>query len=179
MLKTLLATAAFAAHLAGAAAANDATTTDVAPEATTMMAFDHMSINVADFDAAMAWYQEKLGFSVDVSWRVEALNGKQLAYLSLGETVIELVAADEGGAGLPAAQTFQDHFARTGYGHLCFIVDDVDATLTSLEAKGVPVFVTAETYALDGTPYERRVGFIQDPEGNVIEFAEPLRMRTE
>ena len=181
MLKTLLATAAIAVHLAGAATAGDATPAEpasAAPESATM-AFDHMSINVADFDGAMTWYQEKLGFEVDVSWRVEALNGKQLAYLSLGETVIELVAADEDGAGLPAPATFQDHFARTGYGHLCFIVDNVDETLTRLEAKGVPVFVAAETYSLDGTPYERRVGFIQDPEGNVIEFAEPLSMRTE
>ncbi|MEO1241665.1 MAG: VOC family protein [Pseudomonadota bacterium] len=175
MMKTLLVAAAIAIPMAGVATASDVENrTD--PEIEDM-AFDHMSINVADFDGAMTWYQDKLGFEVDVSWRVEALNGKQLAYLSLGDTVIELVAADEGGRGLPVAATFQDHFARTGYGHLCFSVEDVDATLARLEEKGVPVFVTAETYALDETPYERRVGFIQDPEGNVIEFAESLRIR--
>lgn len=181
MLKTFFSTAAAIVYLSGAAHADDAAASvPAAAEADrTAMAFDHMSINVADFDGAMTWYQHMLGFEVDVTWRVEALDGKRLAYLSLGDTVIELVAADEGGTGLPAAATFQDHFARTGYGHLCFSVDDVDMMLVSLEAKGVPVFVTAETYALDGTPYERRVGFIQDPEGNVIEFAEPLRMRTE
>ncbi len=175
MMKTLLMAAAILIPLAGAATASDVEIrSDLEIEG---MAFDHMSINVADFDRAMTWYQDKLGFEVDVSWRVEALNGKQLAYLSLGDTVIEIVAADQGGRGLPAAASFQDHFARTGYGHLCFSVEDVDATFARLEKKGVPVFVTAETYALDGTPYERRVGFIQDPEGNVIEFAEPLRIR--
>jgi lactoylglutathione lyase len=141
------------------------------------MAFDHMSINVRDFDGAVAWYTEKLGFEVDVAWRVEALNGKRLAYLSRGDTVIELVAADDGGAGLLPPNSFADHFARTGYGHLCFVVANVDDTLEALEAGGVPTFVAAETYALDGTPYERRVGFIKDPEGNVIEFAEPLQAR--
>ncbi|MEO0400174.1 MAG: VOC family protein [Pseudomonadota bacterium] len=141
------------------------------------MAFDHMSINVADFEAALDWYQEKLGFKLDVAWRVAALDGKQLAYLSLGDTVIELVAADAGGIGLPAPTDFADHFGRTGYGHLCFSVDSVDAVLAELQARGVPTFVRAETYALDGTPYERRVGFIKDPEGNVIEFAEKLRLR--
>lgn len=181
MLKTFFATAGVIAHLSGAEAAADMAASVPAPATaeTAVMTFDHMSINVADFDGAMAWYQDILGFEVDVSWRVEALDGKRLAYLSLGDAVIELVAADAGGAGLPPAQTFQDHFARTGYGHLCFSVDDVDAMLESLEAKGAPVFVMAETYALDGTPYERRVGFIQDPEGNVIEFAEPLRRRAE
>ena len=178
MLKTFLATAALIAHLSGAAQASDASAPGAATDKT-VMAFDHMSINVADFDGAMAWYQDKLGFDVDVSWRVEALDGKRLAYLSYGDAVIELVAADEKGAGLPPAKTFQDHFGRTGYGHLCFSVDDVDGMLTMLEAKGVPVFVSAQTYALDGTPYERRVGFVQDPEGNVIEFAEPLRLRAE
>lgn len=176
MLKILFATAAVLAHATGAAWAADLEAST--PVEVQAMTFDHMSINVADFESAMAWYQDKLGFEVDVSWRVEALNNKQLAYLSLGDTVIELVAADEGGVGLPAAMTFGDHFGRTGYGHLCFSVEDVDATLRSLEAKGVPTFVNAETYSLDGTPYERRVGFIQDPEGNVIEFAEPLRVRT-
>jgi len=39
----------------------------------------------------------------------------------------------------------------------------------------VTAFVTAETYPLDGTEFERRVAFIHDPEGNVVEFGEPLR----
>ncbi len=41
--------------------------------------FDHVSIHVANFDGMVRWYQEKLGFKLEVSWRVEALNGKQLA----------------------------------------------------------------------------------------------------
>ncbi|MEO1657312.1 MAG: VOC family protein [Pseudomonadota bacterium] len=175
MLKPLIFAGAIAAVSALSAPFNNADMTETTSiEALT---FDHMSINVADFDAAMDWYQEKLGFTVDVAWRVEALDGKRLAYLSLGDTVIELVAADEGGMGLAAPESFSEHFGRTGFGHLCFETDDVDGILADLEARGVPTFVRGETYALDGTPYERRVGFIQDLEGNVIEFAEPLRQR--
>lgn len=60
--------------------------------------FDHMSVNVGDFDAALAWYRDILGLTVDVSWKVGALNGKQLAYLSLnGTRVLEIVAADANG----------------------------------------------------------------------------------
>lgn len=49
--------------------------------------------------------------------------------------------------------------------------------MASLAARGVPAFVKAETYPLDGTVFERRVAFVNDPEGNVIEFGEPLRKR--
>lgn len=173
MLKHLLAATAAIALLVGAAPAQAQTQTSdhTAPQ---IMSFDHMSINVADFDAAIDWYTSRLGFEVDIAWQVEALDGKRLAYLSLGDTVIELVAADDGGIGLPPASSFADHFARTGYGHLCFEVTSVDAMLYDLRAQGVETFVTAETYPLDGTIYQRRVGFVQDPEGNVIEFAEPL-----
>ena len=139
--------------------------------------FDHMSINVRAFDAMIDWYRDRLGFEVEVAWRVEALDGKRLAYMVTGDTRIELVEADPDGIGLPPPETFPEHFGRTGYGHLCFAVDDVGAVLSGLEAEGVPTFVRAETYALDGTDYERRVGSIQDPEGNVLEFAEPLRHR--
>lgn len=136
--------------------------------------FDHMSLNVRDFDAMMAWYQSALGFTVAVAWRVNALNGKRLAYLDLGTTRLELVEADPDGIGLPEAEDFLAHFARTGYGHLCFAVDDVDQVMEDLAGAGVPTFVQAETYDLDGTPYRRRVGFMKDPEGNVLEFGEPL-----
>ncbi|MEM8791778.1 MAG: VOC family protein [Pseudomonadota bacterium] len=136
--------------------------------------FDHVSLNVRAFDDLMVWYQEKLGFEIEVAWRVNALNGKRLAYLTLNDTRLELVEADANGIGLPEAADFLAHFARTGYGHLCFAVDDVDQILSALEEEGVPTFVRAETYALDGTQYLRRVGFVKDPEGNVLEFAEPL-----
>lgn len=144
-----------------------------------MSGFDHMSVNVSDFDAAVAWYRDTLGLKVDVSWKVGALNGKQLAYLSLsGTRVLEIVAADANGTGLRPAATFGQHFGRTGYGHLCFATDSVDTTMAALVARGVPAFVKAETYPLDGTVFDRRVAFINDPEGNVIEFGEPLRKRS-
>lgn len=141
--------------------------------------FDHMSINVAAFDRAVAWYCDALGLEVETSWRVGALDGKQLAYLTLdGQRIIEIVAADADGIGLPAPDSFAQHFGRTGFGHFCFATDSVDATMAALAARGIEAFVTAETYPLDGTVFERRVAFIKDPEGNVIEFGEPLRKQS-
>ena len=139
---------------------------------------DHMSINVANFERAVTWYSAVLGLDVEVSWRVGALAGKQLAYLSLnGRRVVEIVAADEDGSRLKPDQSFGAHFGRTGFGHLCFATDSVDTTMAKLEQRGVKAFVNAETYPLDGTKFIRRVGFVQDPEGNVVEFGEPLRVK--
>lgn len=138
--------------------------------------YDHMSINVVDFDAALEWYSNVLGLELETAWMVPALDGKQLAYFRLnGVRVLEIVAADPNGTGLRPEQSFAQHFSRIGFGHLCFATESVDATMKKLAERGVPAFVSAETYPLDGTAFERRVGFIQDPEGNVIEFGEPLR----
>ncbi|MEM9030183.1 MAG: VOC family protein [Pseudomonadota bacterium] len=138
--------------------------------------FDHMSVNAIDFDRMLSWYREVLDLELDVSWKVQALDGKRLAYLSLnGSRVVEIVAADENGTGLRPPTSFAQHFGTVGFGHLCFATDDVDRTMAAFAARGVPAFVKAETYPLDGTTYERRVAFVQDPEGNVLEFGEPLR----
>ena len=146
-----------------------------APAALAAARFDHVSLNVRDFDAMLAWYHAKLGFRTEVAWRDAALDGKRLAYLRLNDTCLELVEADAGGAGLPEAMSFPAHFGRTGYGHLCFSVASVDATLDALLAVEVPTFVQAATYDLDGTPFRRRVGFVKDPDGNFLEFGEPLQ----
>ncbi|MEM9781533.1 MAG: VOC family protein [Pseudomonadota bacterium] len=166
---TTLATAAFTALPIDAQPASGPTVA-----ATSGIRFDHVSLNVRAFDRMMAWYRDVLGFRVEVAWRVAALDGKRLAYLVLGDTRLELVEADPDGLSLPAPEDFRAHFARTGYGHLCLAAENIDALMAGLAARGVPSFVRPETYDLDGTPYRRRVGFIKDPEGNVLEFAEPL-----
>ena len=141
--------------------------------------FDHMSINVSDFDRAIDWYTDILGLELEVSWNVAALGGKRLAYLTLGGVrVVEIVAADPDSTGPRPDATFARHFGRTGYGHLCFATESVDKTMAALASKGVESFVSAETYPLDGTNYERRVAFVRDPEGNVVEFGEPLRIES-
>lgn len=138
---------------------------------------DHVSIHVTDFEGAMTWYTDKLGFKPEVVWRVAALDGKRLVYLSKGGFWIEIVQAAPVSSGLPPVESFPEHFARPGYGHICFATAEIDAVLADLERRGVPAFVRAQTYPLDGTTFERRVAFVKDPEGNVIEFAGPLVRR--
>ncbi len=148
-----------------------------APHSLDWLRYDHVSIHVANFDDMLRWYTDKLGFKQEVSWRVAALDGKQLAYLSKNGAWIELVSAAPVQSGLPPVKSFPEHFSRLGFGHLCFSTNDIDGVMRDLEAGGIAPFVKAETYPLDGTVFERRVAFIQDPEGNVIEFAGPWRER--
>ena len=136
------------------------------------MRADHACVNVADFGTGLAWYRDVLGFRELVRWTVDGLAETQLAYLELNGFRIELVAgpttADT--AQLPRAGNFAEHFAERGITHLCFAVSDVDAALNECARRGAPTF----SPGLDFPPLGLRVGFIQDPFGNVIEFKGPM-----
>lgn len=139
---------------------------------TLSMRADHVALRVANFAETLSWYKEKLGFKEEVVWTVEELLGMQLAYLEHNGFRLEII----GGGGFQPTQTlpasFQEALDIPGYGHLCFEVEDIDAVLAELEQRGVPTFVPAATYPLSN--YWRRVGFVLDNSGNVIEFAESL-----
>ena len=136
------------------------------------MRADHVSLRVADFEATLNWYKEKLDFQEEVVWTVEGLSGMQLAYLKLNDSRIEIV----GGGNFEPLQkpptNLQDALAVLGHGHLCFEVEDIDAVLAELEQRGVPPFIPAQTYPLSN--YWRRISFVLDNNGNLIELAEPL-----
>jgi catechol 2,3-dioxygenase-like lactoylglutathione lyase family enzyme len=136
------------------------------------MVVDHVMINVSDFGRSVAWYQDKLGFKEVVHWTVEGLDEKHLAYLQRGDFLIEIASGPKSDvtAQLPRATDFASHFSQRGITHLCFKVHDVDTALDSLGKLNVPTF----SPAIDFPPLDCRVGFIQDPDGNVIEFKGPL-----
>lgn len=72
---------------------------------------------------------------------------------------------------MPVASNFGESLRTTGIGHFCFRVDDVDAALAAMNRRGVPTFVDAVDYPNVG----RRVGFVKDNNGNIIEFAGSLK----
>jgi catechol 2,3-dioxygenase-like lactoylglutathione lyase family enzyme len=132
---------------------------------------DHVCIGVDDFEGVLAWYCEKLGFAVEKRWHVEKLPGVQLAYL-IGPDGFRLEVLGGGqGPRSPIGADFAEHLGIRGWNHLCFWSDDVDATMADLAAWVVGAFVPVTDYPIGA---ERRVAFVQDPEGNVIEFAGPL-----
>jgi glyoxylase I family protein len=118
---------------------------------------DHVEIIPRDFERSLAFYTGVLGFTVDHRYPIDAPPLKEVAYLTLHDSAIELLRAENP---LPRAQ----QQGQAGYRLMAWEVDDMEATLKDLAAKGVQPswgprrrdeFVRAE---------------ITDPDGNAIEL---------
>jgi lactoylglutathione lyase/glyoxylase I family protein len=131
------------------------------------LSHDHVAIRAVDYAGTIAWYQDKLDFTIDQEW---PFGDMQLAYLSNGSAKIEILG---GSAAEPHApvDTLDDSFGVEEYHHFCVNVADVDATLAELRARDVEVLGDA----IDLDAIGRRLGFLKDNNGNIIELAAPLR----
>jgi methylmalonyl-CoA/ethylmalonyl-CoA epimerase len=101
---------------------------------------DHVGIAVPSLaDATAAW--EALGFRVEATHDVPT-EKVRVAFLPVGESRLELLEPTD-----PSSAIARFLEKRSGLHHVCVLVDDLDAALASMKAKGVPL--------LDETP---RVG---------------------
>lgn len=96
------------------------------------LAFEHVGITVTDLDRSINFYTGVFGFLV---LRRTTLN----AYLHLGEDLLELILASE--PRLPerpadAPAWHDEMFRRVGLNHIGFRVDDMDAAVAEIEARG-------------------------------------------
>jgi methylmalonyl-CoA/ethylmalonyl-CoA epimerase len=93
---------------------------------------DHIAIVVEDIDAALGFWRDALGLDLT---HVEDVPEQQsaVAFLPTGESEVELVKPTSGSSGVAR------YLAKRGPGihHICFEVDDIDATLATLKARGV------------------------------------------
>ncbi len=93
---------------------------------------EHIALAVSDLDAAVAHYRDVWGLEVSHRERVED-QGVEEAMLPLGESFLQLL-------GPTGPETTVGKFiARRGEGlhHIAYEVDDLEATLAELQAKGV------------------------------------------
>jgi methylmalonyl-CoA/ethylmalonyl-CoA epimerase len=135
------------------------------------MTIDHIMICVPNYEETLQWYQEKLDAAIEKEWLVDELPDLKLAYLNIHGFRLEVVASSQAQSGMPIVSDFGESLRTTGIGHFCFRVDDVDAALAQMNRRGVPTFVQAADYPNVG----RRVGFVKDLNGNIIEFAGSLK----
>jgi catechol 2,3-dioxygenase-like lactoylglutathione lyase family enzyme len=124
---------------------------------------DHVALRVVDYDGTVAWYVEKLDFVLGAEW---GFGDMRLAYLRHGDVTIELLG---GSTAEPQGdvESLELTFGREAIHHFCLAVDDLDATLTELDRRGV---------ALVAEPFEveeigRRMAVIKDNSGNLIELS--------
>jgi glyoxylase I family protein len=105
----------------------------------------HVSVNVADVDAAVAFYVDQLGMTVRTDRPDFGFPG---AWLDAGEQQLHLI-----GGSVPASEG--QHFALR--------VADLDATIAELRASGARIS--------DASPVGTgRQAFITDPSGNLVEL---------
>ncbi len=93
---------------------------------------NHVAIAVPDIDGALGFWRDSLGLEVH---HVEEVPSQKavVAFIPVGESEVELVkpTADDTGTAKFLAER------GPGMHHLCLEVDDIDAMLVELKAKGV------------------------------------------
>jgi len=124
------------------------------------MAFsiEHVTIRVRDLEASVDYYQRM--FAARVILRRNLAGEKKIAFLRIGESMLELMAF--GPANEPVDS--REHY---GVHHIGIKTDDFVATYKDLKAKGAEFL---------GEPFEPTPGihlvFLRDLNGAVIELAQ-------
>ncbi len=120
----------------------------------------HSRMRVDDLERTIAFYRDVLG--LEVVERHESPRGSRLAFLkaSGSDELIEICS-------YPAAGPVR---VQEDLVHLAFEVDDLDAAIAELSAKGVPI-TDGPTTTSSGT----RFAFIDAPEKYEVELIERTR----
>ena len=95
---------------------------------------DHIGIAVRDLDAALAFYRDALGLHVEESEEV-ATQRVRAHFIPVGEPALELLEAT---ASDSAIAKYIDK-RGPGIHHITLRVDDIDAALGQLKARGIRV----------------------------------------
>ena len=117
----------------------------------------HSMIRVLNEDRSVAFYKE--AFGLEVAERLD-FDTFTLVYLANAENTIELELT------VNKDQT-KPYDLGNGYGHIAFVVDDVDAEHKRFEAEGFAPRKLVD-FAHDGELLARFF-FVQDPDGYQIE----------
>jgi len=130
---------------------------------------NHSAIRVPDFDAAVAWYAEKLDFRLRQSAPVAGLTFGFL-YSATDDSFHFEVLAGSGADSRPPYKDLYDSYKMSGWHHIGFQVESVDAAIDELKRRGVTV--VSEPH--DAPAVGLRVAFFADPWGNLFEMIQPL-----
>ncbi|RRW40420.1 VOC family protein [Pseudomonas luteola] len=122
----------------------------------------HGGISVPDLNAAIAWYSEMLGFTLENRQYIPQIPAT-VAFIRQGDYRIELFEL-EGAAPLPPDRR-EPHLdlLTHGHKHLCFAVPDVTQAFDILRSKGADIVFER---VIEGTP----MGFLRDNAGNLLEL---------
>lgn len=109
---------------------------------------DHIAVLVPDLEEAKSFWVDALGLELE---RVESVpeEAVDIAFLPVGDSEIELLQPTDPESGVAK------YLAKKGAGmhHLCFEVDDIEATLDRLRTANVPLITETAKVGSGGKKY--------------------------
>lgn len=121
------------------------------------MKFDHAALQVQSMDRAIAFYTEKLAFTLNHR-AINEEEQEEYAFISAGDVRIELIQDLTGDYSLPILR-------KPFCPHLCMEVEDLEKAVSDLKAMEIPI--------LRGPlkiEHEETWVYFSDPDHNVLEF---------
>jgi lactoylglutathione lyase len=120
----------------------------------------HTMIRVADLDAAMEFFREKMGM-VEIR-RTESEKGRfTLVYLAAPEDVVRAAETFAPTLELTYNWDKEDYTGGRNFGHLAYEVEDIYAYCEKLAKAGV---------VINRPPRDGRMAFIRSPDGISVEL---------
>ena len=114
----------------------------------TIKRIDHLAVLVEDIQKAVAFWRDGLGMEVSHQQDVPTEQAR-IAFLPVGDSEIELVQPTTDDSGL------RRYLEKRGPGmhHVCLQVDDIEAMLARLKARGIELINEAPRTSADGKKY--------------------------
>lgn len=126
---------------------------------------DHIGIAVSNLEESIKFYQEVLGLKLHGTETVEEQKVK-VAFLPIGDTEVELLEATT--LDSPIAKFIETK--GQGVQHIAFRVDNIEAALDDMKAKGIRLIDEKPRYGAGGA----RIAFLhpKSTNGVLIELCE-------
>ena len=93
---------------------------------------DHVEVSPSDFERTMAFYLDIFGFTLKERVPINMPPLREIAYLTLGDTMVELLGFID-----PVAVPIQP--AQVGYRSLALEVTSMDEAVAYLHGKGIAI----------------------------------------
>ena len=143
-----------------------------------MTEFGHFGVTVENLDRSIAFYRDVFGFGAgpvverpgEYAERLTGVPGARLAIVSLsspGAAVSLELVEYRGGKG----ERLETRPCDAGTAHLCLVTDGFDATMDALNEARVR-FLGDVCRIPAGPRAEKRVVYLRDPDGIVLELVE-------
>ncbi len=120
---------------------------------------DHVEIIPSDVEQTIDFYVNILGFKVKSRHEINRPPMKEIVYIELGDTVIELIAVDN-----PSPKSEEPW--QVQYRGIALEVEDMDKAVEHLKSKGIEIVIPPVDL---GDSFR---GEIRDPDGLIIELRE-------